>query len=81
MKNIQFTELEKNTLKYLIEDGYAEDDMDCNFISYSDGIGKKERGALASLVKKGVVTVDDDMVDLTKDWTKTELFEMLGIAC
>ena len=70
------TELEKTVIINMFNEGFATDNFDDNFMSWGVD-GKQARGALASLVKKGVVTVEDWGTDkpvfLTKDYTKREL--------
>ena len=52
------TDLEKQVIITMFDDGFAFDDLNENFMTWGVD-GKRERGALASLVKKGVVTVED----------------------
>jgi len=70
------TELEKIVIINMFAEGFATDNPDDRFMSWGVD-GKKERGALASLVKKGVVTVEDWGADkpvfLTKDYTKRDV--------
>lgn len=66
------TDLEKTVINNMFEEGFATDNPNDDFMSW--GVeGKQERGALASLVKKGVVTVNDGEVWLTNDYTKREV--------
>jgi hypothetical protein len=59
----EFTELEQKVLDSLIENLYAEpgfSDVDANDLSEWTGIPTKQvRGVLSSLIKKGVVTLDE----------------------
>jgi hypothetical protein len=59
----QFTELEEQVLNALIENLYAEpgfSDVDATDLSEWTGIPTKQvRGVLSSLIKKGVVTLDE----------------------
>ena len=58
MKNVKLTELEKQVLRDALADGFAFDDIDDPFITW--GIeGKRERGAVASLIKKGIIEVEE----------------------
>jgi hypothetical protein len=58
-----FTELETQVLNALIDGLYAEpgfSDVDANDLSEWTGIPTKQvRGVLSSLIKKGVVTLDE----------------------
>lgn len=66
------TTLEKTIINNMFEEGFATDNPNDTFMSW--GVeGKQERGALASLVKKGVMTVSDGEVWLTDDYTKREV--------
>jgi len=59
----QFTQLEEQVLTALIGGLYAEpgfSDIDANDLAEATGIPTKQiRGVLSSLVKKGVVTLDE----------------------
>ena len=59
----QFTELEQKVLESLIDNLYAEpgfSDVDATDLSEWTGIPTKQvRGVLSSLIKKGVVTLDE----------------------
>lgn len=84
MANEKFTDLEKSVMSDLIYAGYFWDDLDDNFVGYAgNDLGKQERGALASLVKKGVVVTEkedgDVYVWLTKDYTKQQIIELFEI--
>lgn len=85
MKNeLTFTELEKAVMSDIICDGFFYDDLDNTFVGYAgDGFGKQERGALASLVKKGVISIlklgRDSYVYLTKDYTKADIIKLFDI--
>lgn len=61
--NLKLTELENKVLETLIDNLYAEpgfSDVDAHDISKWTGISTKSiRGALGSLVKKGIVTLDE----------------------
>lgn len=61
--NLQLTELETKVLENLIENLYAEpgfSDVDAKDISHSTGIPTKSiRGVLSSLVKKGIVFLEE----------------------
>lgn len=53
MANEKFTDLEKSVMSDIISDGFFYDDLNDNFVGYAgNDLGKQERGALASLVKK-----------------------------
>lgn len=56
MKNYELTELEKQVLKEALSDGFAYDGGNETFLTWGFG-GKRERGAVASLVKKGVLNI------------------------
>lgn len=84
MTNEKFTDLEKSVMNDIISDGFFYDDLDDNFVGYAgDDLGKQERGALASLVKKGVVVTDREdgytYVWLTKDYTKQQIMKLFEI--
>lgn len=84
MANEKFTDLEKSVMSDIICDGFFYDDLDDNFVGYAgDDLGKQERGALASLVKKGVVVTDREdgftYVWLTKDYTKQQIMKLFEI--
>jgi DNA-binding MarR family transcriptional regulator len=78
INELNLTELESKTLSTFIDCLYAEpgySDVDVNDLSEELGISTKIiRGALGSLVKKGVVTINTndsgyDIIDLnTKYW-------------
>lgn len=54
------TELEEKVLMIMLNDGYYFDNYgydDSGFLTYGLD-GKRERGALSSLVKKGIIEVD-----------------------
>jgi predicted transcriptional regulator len=59
--NLQLTDLENKVLEALINELYAEpgfSDVDAHDISKTTGVSTKSiRGALSSLVKKGIVTL------------------------
>lgn len=78
MKTIVLTELEKKVLKEMIDEGYFYDDLDDRFICW--GIdGKKERGAISSLIKKKIILIDNDDLD-TYVWAmipKREILELV----
>lgn len=76
----QLTELEKRVLKGAIDEGYFWDDLDGNFICWGFE-GKQERGAAASLVKKGLIEVveDDGDVMVFAKIDKREMLDLLGI--
>ncbi len=62
MKNYNLTELEKETLKDALYEGYIYDatydkDAKSNFLCWGFS-GSRERGAVASLVKKGIISID-----------------------
>lgn len=78
-QGIHLTELEKATLRQCFSYGFAFDDTDSNFLCW--GVeGKKERGALTSLNKKGVVSVfvedGDTYVYCGEGYTKEQLIDM-----
>lgn len=62
--NLNLTDLETKTLSSLIDNLYAEagfSDVDASDISSDTGIPTKSiRGALGSLVKKGIVTIESN---------------------
>jgi predicted transcriptional regulator len=62
ISELNLTELESKTLESFVSSLYAEpgySDVDANDISEDLGISTKViRGALGSLVKKGIVTID-----------------------
>ena len=64
ISELNLTELESKTLQSLIDGLYAEpgySDVDANDIAKDLGISTKIiRGALGSLVKKGIVTLDEN---------------------
>lgn len=70
------TDLERTIIINMFEEGFATDNPNDRFMSWGVD-GKAERGALASLVKKGIVTVedwgDDKPVFLTQDYTKRDV--------
>ena len=84
MTNEKFTDLEKSVMSDIICEGFFYDDLDDNFVGYA-GIttGKQKRGALASLVKKGVIVTDREdgftYVWLTKDYTKQQIMKLFEI--
>lgn len=61
--NLKFTALETRVMESLIDGLYAEpgfSDVDAHDISRQTGISTKSiRGVLSSLVKKGIITIDD----------------------
>lgn len=64
MINTNLTTLEKATLKKALDDGYIYDgtyeaDSTMHFLCWGF-TGKQERGAAASLVKKGIIEIDYD---------------------
>lgn len=84
MTNEKFTDLEKSVMNDIISDGFFYDDIDDNFVGYAGNyLGKQERGALASLVKKGVIVTDREdgftYVWLTKDYTKQQIIKLFDI--
>lgn len=84
MTNEKFTDLEKSVMNDIISDGFFYDDLDDNFVGYAgNNLGKQERGALASLVKKGVIVTDREdeftYVWLTKDYTKQQIIKLFDI--
>lgn len=87
MTNEKFTDLEKSLMSDIISDGFFYDDLDDNFVGFAgDGLGKQERGALASLVKKGVVVTNKSdkekgatYIWLTKDYTKQQIMKLFEI--
>jgi DNA-binding GntR family transcriptional regulator len=64
ISELNLTELESKTLQSLIDGLYAEpgySDVDANDIAKDLGISTKIiRGALGSLVKKGIVSLDEN---------------------
>ena len=84
MTNEKFTDLEKSVMNDIISNGFFYDDLGDNFVGYAgDNLGKQERGALASLVKKGVIVTDREdrftYVWLTKDYTKQQIIKLFDI--
>ena len=84
MTDKKFTDLEKSVMSDIISDGFFYDNLDDNFVGYAgNDLGKQERGALASLVKKGVVVTDREdgftYVWLTKDYTKQQIMKLFEI--
>lgn len=84
MANEKFTDLEKSVMSDIISDGFFYDDLNDNFVEYAGtDLGKQERGALTSLVKKGVVITDREdgftYVWLTKDYTKRQIMKLFEI--
>lgn len=84
MANEKFTDLEKSVMSDIIFEGFFYDDLDDNFVGYTGaGLGKQERGALASLIKKGVIVTDKEdgctYVWLTKDYTKQQIIKLFDI--
>lgn len=79
--NITLTELEKATLKQGFSYGYAYDDWEDSFFCWGF-VGKQERGAAASLVKKGIIEVFEDDGDtyvlVGEGYTKDDLADMCG---
>ena len=77
------TNIEKQVICDMFEEGFALDDLNDSFMSWGVD-GKQERGALASLVKKGVVCVDPEDEDgyrpvyLEDEYTKREVAEAVG---
>lgn len=63
MENLKLTDLEKTVLETLINSLYAEagfSDVDAHDISRCTGISTKSiRGSLSSLVKKGIVSLQE----------------------
>ena len=53
------TELEKEVIFNIFHEGYALDDLDDNFMIWCGETGRKERGALGSLCKKGIFRKTD----------------------
>lgn len=78
------TELEKEIIIQIFEEGYATDDYDDNFMTWCGETGRKERGALGSLCKKGVLRKtdfdgeDDDYIVVGDNFTKRELADIVG---
>ena len=84
MTNEKFTDLEKSVMNDIISDGFFYDDLDDNFVGYAgNNLGKQERGALASLVKKGVIVTDREdgftYVWLTKNYTKQQIIKLFDV--
>lgn len=91
-QNITLTELEQKVLRWCINEGffydyYRAEDLDKQhsyFLAY-EVEGRKERGALSSLVKKGILNVyhdeyDGDCVYSNKNTTPRQILELAGIA-
>lgn len=77
---VKLTDLERTTLIDAIKEGYFFDDLDDHFICWGF-YGRHKRGAAASLVKKGLITVDhlDDETQVYSNITKREMLKMLDI--
>lgn len=81
------TEGEKALLTNIFDEGFAFDDLEENFMTWGVD-GKQERGVLSSLVKKGVVIVEnwgrnedgyiERPVFVADGFTKKELLEAIG---
>ena len=75
------TDLEKQVITEMFDYGFAFDDLNSNFLCWGVD-GKRERGALASLVKKGIVSVEPDGSDnpvfVRDGYTKRELLEAVN---
>lgn len=78
------TELEKQVILNMFHEGYATDDYDDNFMTWSGETGREERGALGSLCKKGVLRKtdfpkgDDNYIVVGDEFTKRELAAAVG---
>ena len=80
--NIYLTDLEKKVLRDCLDEGYAFDDINDSFVTWGPIYGKQERGAASSLVKKGVLNIDewdgDIYINCAGDYTITDLVNMSG---
>ena len=80
------TDLEKQVILNMFHEGYATDNYDDNFMTWSGETGRQERGALSSLCKKGVLQKtdfngdDDDFIVVGDNFTKRELAAAVGWA-
>ena len=72
MKDVALTPLEKKVLRDILRDGYAYDDPDDAFLTWGIS-GKQERGAAASLVKKGVLVIWLDQVCCGEGYTVADI--------
>lgn len=64
MKNTNLTELEKRVLRDALAEGFAFDDIEDTFLTWGPIYGKQERGAVASLIKKGIIEACEDYGDI-----------------
>ena len=74
----KITQLEKEVLRQGIDYGFIFDDKDSDFLCWGF-TGARERGAVASLVKKGILTTyktDDD----TYIWINIDRKEFFKLA-
>lgn len=85
MKDFNLTELEKRVLRDALNDGYIYDctydpNAKSHFLTWGF-VGKQERGAAASLVKKGVISVEQDRGDTLVYLliTREEAEELVGM--
>lgn len=78
------TDLEKEVLDGIFDEGYALDNIDGDFMTWCGETGRRERGALGSLCKKGVLEKtdfggsDDDFITVGAGFTKREIAQAIG---
>lgn len=77
MKDVTLTPLEKGVLRDILSDGYAYDNPDDGFLTWGIS-GKQERGAAASLVKKGILFIQssDGQVCCGKGYTVADIEQL-----
>ena len=77
----KLTPSERVLLWNMFDEGFATDDWDNDFMSWGVS-GRKERGVLSSLVKKGIVNVgidgNDRPVYLCQGYNKREIADVVG---
>lgn len=84
MKTINLTELEKSVLKGALMEGYIydgtyEEDAESHFLCWGFE-GKQQRGAAASLVVKGIISVyhEDDGTYVYLNMPREEAEQLVG---
>lgn len=78
-EEVKLTDLQKETLRNLFGYGFAFDDLDSSFICWGMPEGKRMRGTVPSLEKKGCLSVthsEDDTIVGTAKYTKRQLLKM-----